>query len=244
MWTVLPQAFRDFHENVPFRLNIDHWRKEQWDVCESPIVCFKAATIGDHRLVSISGKWKQRCRISGQGHTALSPTSMQRSSTGLDKTVINLQTVEHQRVVPAICTMPVTQDCYEIYLYTAGPKMARKVCPETDCQEINLVGEPEVSIVEKFSKQDQPLWSERVKKVRERRDQRASKPTWIWQQWRFNWTKQQLEQLLDQADATPPMTRMTALARPRRHLFNGARFQHLSRMKILFTANDLALPNQ
>ena len=32
MWIVPAQVFRDYHDNITFGLNVDHWDKDQWDV--------------------------------------------------------------------------------------------------------------------------------------------------------------------------------------------------------------------
>ena len=69
----------------------------------------------------------------------LDTDGMLRSKWRMEQTINSLR-----RKAPGFDLMPVTHDTYEIYLYTAGAKMACKVCPETDCAEINPVGEPEI----------------------------------------------------------------------------------------------------
>ena len=55
----------------------------------------------------------------------------------------------------------------EIYVYKSGRKMPYKVCPETICEEIGLVADPNVSLVEKLQKDNEPMLVDRVKKCKE-----------------------------------------------------------------------------
>ena len=80
------------------------------------------------------------------------------------------------RAAPEFHLMPPVNDDNETYVYTAGRKVGYKVCPETDFQE--FVEEPDISIVEKLKKQNEPLWSEWVKKHQEWYDSTQSKSTW------------------------------------------------------------------
>ena len=44
MWSVPAQVFRDYHENITFGLNVEHWNDSCLRV-QDPIVCFKASTV-------------------------------------------------------------------------------------------------------------------------------------------------------------------------------------------------------
>ena len=91
--------------------------------------------------------------------------------------------------------MPTTPDSYEISLYTVGRKIPYKICPEIDCEEVTFIGEPDTSIIEKYNKHTEPLWSDRVKAYREwYTDESGQVYLEMVSRWRFNWSKQQLEQ--------------------------------------------------
>ena len=64
------------------------------------------------------------------------------------------------------------------YVYTAGRNMTYKICPETDCEEVSPTSEPDISIVEKFKKQDDQCGQKESRSVMMWFDKTVGKSTW------------------------------------------------------------------
>ena len=58
---------------------------------------------------------------------------------------------------PHFDVMPKMPDSYETYLYTADGKIPDKICPETDCEEVIIPAEPDISFVEKHKRHNKSL---------------------------------------------------------------------------------------
>ena len=129
--------------------------------CAIPVICNMSKKYGKHPRCA-SSHAPSTIPIGVSVHVKLDAEGGFKSKTHVNQ-VIN----QFLGAAPHFPLMPPVNEENEIHLYTSGRKFAYKDCPETDCEEVSPIGEPEISIVEKLKKQDQPLRAERVKIYRQ-----------------------------------------------------------------------------